>query len=116
MFLKSFPNAWKISEVIFDIDGKQARLLELEKIMLKPDFWEKPEESKHVLKERADLNEIIQTWQQLSDRKWKRASLFLDMAIEEQDEEALKEVLGTAPGAAVQSAKSGTAGIAERRK
>ena len=87
------PNASPISEVIFDIVGKQARSLELEKITVKPDFWEKPEESKHVLKERADLNEIIQTWRQLS-AEMEESSLLLDMAIEEQDEEALKEVFG----------------------
>ena len=93
MFLRSLPNASPISEVIFDIVGKQARSLELEKITVKPDFWEKPEESKHVLKERADLNEIIQTWRQLS-AEMEESSLLLDMAIEEQDEEALKEVFG----------------------
>ncbi len=93
MFLRSLPNASPISEVIFDIVGKQARSLELEKITMKPDFWEKPEESKHVLKERADLNEIIQTWQKLS-AEMEESSLLLDMAMEEQDEEALKEVFG----------------------
>jgi peptide chain release factor 2 len=92
VFLRSLASASKISEVIFDIDGKQAHLLELEKTTLKPDFWEKPEESKHVLKERADLNEIIQTWQHLST-ELEEGGLFLDMAVEEQDEDALKEVL-----------------------
>jgi peptide chain release factor 2 len=81
----------RTSEAIFDIEGKQKRLAELEKFMVKPDFWEKPEESKSVLKERADLNEIIQTWQQLS-AELEECELLLDMALEEQDEENLKEV------------------------
>jgi peptide chain release factor 2 len=79
------------SEVIFDIEGKQARLSVLEKFTVKPDFWEKPEESKNVLKERADLNEITQTWQQLR-AELDECELLLEMALEEEDEENLKEV------------------------
>jgi peptide chain release factor 2 len=82
----------KASEVIFDIAGKLARLTELEKSLLKPDFWEKPEESKRVLKERADLNDIVQAWQQLSAEQ-EESELLLNMAVEEKDEEALAEVL-----------------------
>jgi len=87
-----FPSALKASGVIFDIAGKLARLTELEKTLLKPDFWEKPEESKHVLKDRADLNDIIQTWRQLS-AELEESELLLNMAVEEKDEEALAEVL-----------------------
>lgn len=83
---------WKISEAIFDIQGKQARLAELEKILLKPDFWDKPEEGKHVLKERFDLLEILQKWQQLATDV-EECELLLNMALEEADEATLKEVL-----------------------
>jgi peptide chain release factor 2 len=82
---------WKISGAIFDIRGKQTRLVELEKVTLKPDFWEKPEESRCVLKERADLHEIIHKWQHLS-AEVDECELLLSMAMEEEDEEALKEV------------------------
>jgi peptide chain release factor 2 len=91
-FSRIFLSALKTSGVIFDIAGKLARLTELEKILLKPDFWEKPEESKHVLKERADLNDIIQTWRQLS-AELEECDLLLNMSVEEKDEEALAEVL-----------------------
>jgi peptide chain release factor 2 len=91
VFSRTFPNALKASEVIFDIPGKLARLAELEKTLLKPDFWEKPEESKRLLKERADLNDIIQAWRQLSAEQ-EESELFLNMAVEEKDEEALTEV------------------------
>ena len=83
---------WKISEAIFDIQGKQARLAELEKILLKPDFWDRPEEGKHVLKERFDLLEILQKWQQLATDV-EECELLLNMALEEADEATLKEVL-----------------------
>ncbi len=83
---------WKISEAIFDIQGKQARLAELEKVLLKPDFWDKPEEGRHVLKERSDLLEIIQKWQQLATDV-EECGLLLNMALEEADEATLTEVL-----------------------
>jgi peptide chain release factor 2 len=81
----------KASEAIFDIPGKLARLAELEKTLLKPDFWERPEESKHVLKERADLDDIIHAWRQLS-AEHEECELLLNMAVEEKDEESLEEV------------------------
>jgi peptide chain release factor 2 len=86
---------WKTSGAIFDILGKQARLAELEKIMVKSDFWDKPEESKHVLKERAELHEIVQKWQQLA-ADVEESQLLLNMAVEEEDEENLKEVFNQA--------------------
>ncbi len=66
-------------------------MAELEKVLLKPDFWEKPEESKHVLKERSDLQEIVQKWQELASDV-EECELLLDMAVEEADEATLKEV------------------------
>jgi peptide chain release factor 2 len=63
----------------------------LEKILLKPDFWETPEESKNILKERAEHNELIRTWQSFS-QELEDYELLLDMAVEENDEETLREV------------------------
>jgi len=78
-------------EAIFDIEGRQKRLAEIEKILLKPDFWDRPEESKHILKERSRHNELLQTWQQfLQDLE--DCDVLLEMAVEEEDEETLREV------------------------
>ncbi|HOI96147.1 MAG TPA: peptide chain release factor 2 [Syntrophobacter fumaroxidans] len=76
---------------IFDIEGKRKRLKELEKILLKPGFWDNPEESKHVLKERSDLNVIVENWQRLSE-ELRDNELMLEMALEEEDREVLKDV------------------------
>lgn len=78
-------------EGIFDIDGRQKRLAEIEKILLKPDFWDKPEESKHILKERAEHNELVQTWQNFL-QELEDCEVLLEMAVEEEDEETLREV------------------------
>jgi len=67
-------------------------LSELDKLMSKQDFWEKPDESRHVLKERSDVTDVIQTWQTFSD-ELEDTELLLDMALEEGDEETIDEVL-----------------------
>ncbi len=59
--------------------------------MAKQDFWENPEASRDVLKERSDLNGIIQTWRSLAGEMEDNELLF-DMAVEEEDESNLKEV------------------------
>jgi peptide chain release factor 2 len=56
---RTSPNGFIPWEAIFDIDGKRKRLEEIEKILLKPGFWDNPEASKDILKERSDLNEIL---------------------------------------------------------
>ncbi|SPF46320.1 Peptide chain release factor 2 [Syntrophobacter sp. SbD1] len=78
-------------EDIFDIAGKEARSAELEKMMAKQDFWENQEASRDVLKERSELNGIIQTWRTLSGDIEDNELLF-EMAVEEEDESNLKEV------------------------
>ncbi|MHC1742643.1 MAG: peptide chain release factor 2 [Syntrophobacteraceae bacterium] len=77
---------------IFDIPGKQKRADELEKALLKPDFWDNPDAGKHVLKERSDINDILQMWQRFSE-ELSDAELLLEMALEEEDEDAFKEVV-----------------------
>ena len=88
---KSCLKNFKPWEDIFDIAGKQARSNELEKMVAKQDFWENPEASRDVLKERSGLNEIIRTWRDLASEMEDNELLF-DMAVEEQDESNLKEV------------------------
>lgn len=65
--------------------------------MLKPDFWDNPDENKHLLKERSQHNELIQTWQNLS-QEVEDCELLLEMAVEEQDEETIREVQKNARG------------------
>ncbi len=82
----------KPSGGIFDITGKRQRLKELDKLMSKQDFWEKPDENRHVLKERSDVTDVIQTWQTFSD-ELEETELLFDMALEEGDEETIEEVV-----------------------
>lgn len=59
--------------------------------MAKPDFWEQPEKSKVILKERSDVHEILERWRQFTDQL-EESELLLQMAVEEDDAEVLSEV------------------------
>lgn len=59
--------------------------------MAKQDFWENPDASRDVLKERSDLNEMIQTWSAFAG-EIEDNELLLDMAVEEEDEQNVREV------------------------
>jgi len=88
---KTCFNDFKPWEDIFDIAGKKARSTELEKLMARQDFWENPEAGRDVLKERSELNEMIQTWGNLAADIEDNELLF-DMAVAEADEKSLEEV------------------------
>lgn len=67
-------------------------MAELEKILSQPGFWEKPEEGKHLLKERSVLSETLDTLERFGE-DLEESELLLEMAVEEQDEEHMKEAV-----------------------
>jgi len=89
--LRNSLNAFRPLEGIFDIEGKRKRFSELERIISRPDFWDKPDEATPILKERADIDEILRGWE-IIGQELEECDLLLDMAQEEDDEEALREV------------------------
>ena len=73
------------------MDGIEKRLAEIEKIIAKDGFWENPEDTKPILKERTSVSNKIDSFKKL----WtdlEENQILLDLAIEESDEEALNEV------------------------
>ena len=77
-------------EAIFDIPGKRKRFSEVEQIMLKPDFWEDPQASRPVVKERATLHDMLEMWKKLSG-DLEECEILLQLAEEEEDEETARE-------------------------
>ncbi len=59
--------------------------------MAKPDFWDQPKRSKDLLKARAEINELLETWNRIQG-ELEDAKLLLEMATEEEDAETLQEV------------------------
>jgi len=66
-------------------------LAEIEKIIARDGFWDNPEDTKPILKERTSIANKIDSFNQLwSDLE--ETMILLDLAVEESDEETLEEV------------------------
>jgi len=66
-------------------------LAEIETIIAKDGFWDTPEDTKSILKERTSISNKIDSFKKL----WgdlEETQILLDLAVEESDEEALGEV------------------------
>ena len=81
----------KNSGVIFDLDGKEKRLNEIEGIISKKEFWDVPEETKEILKERSTVSGTLNSWQKLH-HELEDAEVLLGLAREENDQSAMQEV------------------------
>ena len=79
------------SEVIFDLDAKLSRLEEIEKEIVKPNFWDANETAQKTLKERNGLKAVVDFWGQLKTGI-EEARGYFDLAQEENDEATLQEV------------------------
>jgi peptide chain release factor 2 len=78
-------------EVVFDLEGMEKRLAEIEPIIGKEGFWNKPDEAKAVLKERTSLNNRLEQFRKLEAEVRDNQSL-LEMAVEESDEDTLRDL------------------------
>ncbi|MDJ0815394.1 MAG: peptide chain release factor 2 [Desulfobacterales bacterium] len=93
--LKQSLNELKVKlehlRAIFDLDSNQKRLAEIESIISRDGFWDNPEDSKSILKERTAISNKIDRfnglWGELEETQ-----ILLDLAIEESDDDALQEV------------------------
>jgi peptide chain release factor 2 len=69
-------------------------LAELEKLIIAPGFWDDAIKAKKIQKERGRVQDAIESWESFNSI-WEDASLMLEMALEEEDEEATREVADT---------------------
>ena len=74
----------------FDLEGKQKRLEELDQLSSRPDFWQDGEKAQGILKEQASIRDIIEKWSKYR-ASLDEARFFLELAQEEESEEALNE-------------------------
>jgi len=82
---------WQTCEAIFDLAGKERRLAEIEQVIAKNGFWDNPEETKPILKERTSLSNKIENFKKLTT-DLEESQILLGLAIDESDQEALAEV------------------------
>ena len=77
---------------IFDFDVKKERLVEVERELEVPDVWNNPENAQALGRERASLELVVNTIETLETGLLDAKEL-LDLAVEEQDESALNDVI-----------------------
>lgn len=84
------PNLPKL-ETVFDVEGKEKRLKELETLLAKDGLWDNPEDATAILKERTSITARLDTFHELSTEVQDN-ELLLSMALEEEDDDTVKEV------------------------
>jgi peptide chain release factor 2 len=85
------------SGTIFDLATKEDRLKEIESIIAKEGFWDNPEQTKPLLRERTGLAAKIDQFHALA-REIEDSEMLLEMAIEEEDNATLVEISATLKG------------------
>ena len=75
----------------FDIDVKKKRAQELEQASQNPDLWNKPEEMQKVNREKSLVDRAIEAWESVNSGV-EDASVMLEMAKEENDEDLFEEL------------------------
>ncbi len=83
---------WRPLGGIFDYDAKRERLDEVVRELEDPDVWNDPERAQELGRERARLEEVVEGLEQL-DTRLKDAAELLEMAVEENDEDTLNEIV-----------------------
>jgi len=79
-------------EVIFDLDDRKKELEEIEKIMEKPEFWQKnQEEISRISQQRVSLKESIDQWNRFH-HETEDARILAEMALEDNDQPMIKEL------------------------
>lgn len=86
-----------IFEVIFDIDGINLRLNDIEKLMSKHDFWNDKENAQLYLKERKSLNNLVSKWEEQKGNL-EDVTILLELVQEEGDEEVIAEIESSLDG------------------
>jgi peptide chain release factor 2 len=88
---KDCRNAWPSSEVIFDLGGKQVRLRHLEELIGHTELWDDQARAADILRERGALLQALEEYERRG-KEVEDLEVLLDLAQEEEDHQALKEV------------------------
>jgi peptide chain release factor 2 len=85
---------WKSDSIfcggVFDVESKQKRVDDLNKLTNQPEFWNDAEKAQGILREQSSLKSVIDAWaKHRSDLE--EARFFLDVAKDEKSEDALAE-------------------------
>jgi peptide chain release factor 2 len=82
---------WNSSRGIFDLAAKKTRLAEIESMIAREAFWDNPDETTAILRERTRLTDKIERYDLLR-RELEDAEVLLELAEEEEDDDAFADV------------------------
>jgi peptide chain release factor 2 len=77
----------------FDVPEKEKNIKDLEAVALRGDFWNDPENARHVLKTKTRLDNVVGHWRKLAATADDLQELY-ELAAAEQDQAALADVEG----------------------
>ncbi|MFQ5892928.1 MAG: PCRF domain-containing protein, partial [Nitrospinota bacterium] len=80
---------WSSSGGAFDLEGKRARLGELDEALAKPDLWDDAERAQSLARERAQVSEVVGYWAGLAREVDETAELIALAAEEPEEDRAL---------------------------
>ena len=89
--LKEFSERTRALRTYLDYDGKRERLEEVERELEDPNVWNNPENAQQLGRERAGLEGVVKTIDELESGITDAGDL-LEMAVEENDEDTVAEV------------------------
>ncbi|MBP0047806.1 peptide chain release factor 2 [Marinobacterium sp. AK62] len=89
--LKEFSERTLALRTYLDYDGKRERLEEVERELEDPNVWNDPDNAQQLGKERAGLENVVKTIDEL-ETGISDAGDLLEMAVEENDEDTVAEV------------------------
>jgi peptide chain release factor 2 len=80
-------------KVIFDIAWKEKRLEEIEALIAQKGFWDNPEKTKDVLKERTSISGVLKRLKTLYN-DLEECEILLELGLEESDTDTVEEASG----------------------
>jgi peptide chain release factor 2 len=75
----------------FDYDQKFERLQEVNRELAEPSLWDNPTKAQTLGKEQAQLMQVVEAWQRMS-QSINDATQLLDMAMQEEDADTIQEI------------------------
>jgi len=87
------PVNWRTLGGLFDLENKEARIQELDEMMLDPNFWNNQDSAQTVISELNGLKEIVNTYHRFMETQ-ENLEMTLELLREENDEELHEEISG----------------------
>ncbi|AYB00854.1 peptide chain release factor 2 [Lachnoanaerobaculum umeaense] len=76
-----------------DLDGKEKKIIELDRAMEEPTFWDDPKESTKIVKEAKQLKDTVEKYNKLKS-EYEDIGVLIEMGYEENDESLIPEIEG----------------------